>query len=106
MELHWEDGHKSSYDLQWLKKRSFCPKEQKQWLNFNKAPYKTWIASEFKKIPVLDFTTIIQDDSALLQWLQILDTWGVCLMENVPDSLGHVRTLANRVAFIKKTHYG
>lgn len=106
VDLKWVDGHKSSYDLKWLRNRSFNQEEQKKWLNSNKAPYKTWIAEDFKKIPILDFTAVIKNDSTLLQWLHILDTWGVCLIDNVPDSLGHVGTLAKRVAFIKKTHYG
>lgn len=106
VEVHWEDGHESAYDFRWLKKRSFHPKEQQQWLDSNQAPYKTWLASDFKKIPTMDFKTVIEDDNALLNWLQTLDVWGVCLIDNVPNSLGFVGKLANRVGFIKRTHYG
>ena len=37
---------------------------------------------------------------------QDLEVTGVCLLENVPDQLGQVRVLADRVGFIKRTHYG
>nr|CAH0103769.1 unnamed protein product [Daphnia galeata] len=106
VEVQWEDGHQSSYNLQWLKQRSFLPKEQQGWLDANKAPYNTWNANYFKSIPVLDFKAVLQDDETLLDWLHTLDVWGVCIFKNVPHSLGQVANLAKRVGFIKKTHYG
>jgi gamma-butyrobetaine dioxygenase len=133
VEVQWEDGHKSAYNLKWLKERSFLPKEQQGWLNANKAPYNTWDANHFKSIPVLNYKAVlrvsnhnlclitichmvqhlylsyifkIQDDDTLLDWLNSLDVWGVCLLKNVPHSLGQVTNIAKRVGFIKKTHYG
>lgn len=104
--MQWEDGHKSAYGFKWLKRRSFNQKEQQKWLDSQKAPYKTWLAKDFKSIPHFDYQAIIKDDFTLLEWLQTLDVWGVSLINNVPNSLGHVGSLANRVGFIKKTHYG
>ena len=58
--MQWEDGHKSTYNLEWLKQRSFHQKDQQGWLDANKAPYSTWGASLFKNIPMLDFNAVIQ----------------------------------------------
>ena len=53
-----------------------------------------------------NFQDIMNNDDALLKWLQQLERFGVCLIDRVPDSLNQVGVLANRVAFIKRTHYG
>jgi len=46
------------------------------------------------------------DDKTCLQWLLQLKTLGICLLENVPNALGQAKRIIERVAFIKRTHYG
>jgi gamma-butyrobetaine dioxygenase len=53
-----------------------------------------------------NFQEIMNSDEALLKWLQHLEIFGVCLIDQVPDSLNQVGSLANKVGFIKRTHYG
>ncbi|KAI9555785.1 hypothetical protein GHT06_018301 [Daphnia sinensis] len=89
VEVHWVDGHKSQ-----------------NWLKTNKAPYTTWDADCFKSLPVFDFNAIMKEDNILLDWLETLGVWGVGLIKDAPHGLGQVGSLAKRVAFVRKTHYG
>ena len=45
-------------------------------------------------------------DEVLLNWLESIATYGIALIENTPASEDQLRRIANRTAFIKKTHYG
>lgn len=38
----------------------------------------------------------MNDDVPPLEWLQTYGIWGVSLMKNLPNSLGHAGRLANR----------
>ena len=106
--MTWEDGHSSAFNLNWLKKRSFRTEKQNSWLDSDyQAPYSTWNSECIRDaMPKFKFEEILHSDEVLLKWLQHLEVFGVCLIEQVPDSLGQVGSLANRVGFIKRTHYG
>jgi len=92
--------------LKWLWQRSFDKEDQKSWINANQPPYRTWGADHFQEVPILDFNDVMKDDDSLLQWLLHLEVLGICLLGQVPEKLGQVGVLANRVGFIRKTHYG
>lgn len=49
--INWEDDHKSVYDSEWLKSRSFAQERQKEYLkDIYKPPYKYWDKEDFKNI--------------------------------------------------------
>lgn len=107
MEVIWSDGHESVYKGSWLQSHSFNVQSQTHWLQSSLLPYRTWNTDELtKEKPQLSFKDVLGSDSILLKFLQHLQVTGLCLLVDVPDSLGQVRILADRVAFIRKTHYG
>ena len=107
VEIIWNDGHKSVYNSHWLQQRSFRREAQLKWLHSDKLPYQTWAGeSMLTSMPQLPFKDVVGNDGALLQFLEYLEVKGVCILNDVPHQLGQVRTLAERVAFIKRTHYG
>ena len=48
----------------------------------------------------------MSDDEALLTWLQSLEIYGLVMITDAPTEYGQVRRLADRIAFIRRTHYG
>ncbi|KAJ9583014.1 hypothetical protein L9F63_022630, partial [Diploptera punctata] len=42
----------------------------------------------------------------LLDWLENLSTYGIAIIKNTPPAEDQLRRVANKVSFIKKTHYG
>ena len=65
-------------------------------------PRKPWPAT----LPNLAWDSVMKDDAALLRWLQMLETFGLVMVTGAPQETGHVMALAERVAFVKRTHYG
>lgn len=53
-----------------------------------------------------EFDRIINEDIELYNWLKCMITKGVAIITNVRESENQVRVLANRIAFIRRTHYG
>jgi gamma-butyrobetaine dioxygenase len=45
-------------------------------------------------------------DAALLDWLENIATYGIALIDNIPPKEDQLRRVANRVGFIRRTHYG
>lgn len=65
-------------------------------------PRKPWPS----ELPCISWDSLMEDDSALLEWLLLLETYGLVLVTEAPQETGHVTRLADRVAFVKRTHYG
>ena len=57
-------------------------------------------------MPTADYERVMRDDTALLEWLEQLDKWGVVLVKNVPVREGPVPDLQVRAGFERMTHYG
>lgn len=57
-------------------------------------------------VDMLTSTSFHESDAVLYNWLKNLATYGVSVIEETPAENTSVRHLAERVAFIRKTHYG
>jgi gamma-butyrobetaine dioxygenase len=53
-----------------------------------------------------DFTKILETDLELYKWLRSLTVNGIATITGVPESEWEARKIADRVGFIRKTHYG
>nr|CAD7463441.1 unnamed protein product [Timema tahoe] len=104
----WSDGHESTFSLPWLLERGFTPKAQDVWLNeIYKLPRVPWGSADFHKVlRRFSFSHILESDTHLLEWLEWVVTYGLAIVEGTPNRRDQNRRLAERVAFIKKTHYG
>jgi len=52
------------------------------------------------------FQNVINKDSSLLKVLRTLCETGVFLIEGTPKEVGQIRKLAEKIGFIRLTHYG
>ncbi|EDV99781.1 gamma-butyrobetaine dioxygenase [Drosophila grimshawi] len=104
----WSDGHESTYELDWLQRRSFNAKTQRDYLNdFYRPPAIHWSGREFEQIAQrFDYEQVMSEDAAVQHWLQALAVYGVALLHSAPLDEGVVRHLAERVGFIRRTTYG
>ncbi|GLG99378.1 uncharacterized protein GBIM_05850, partial [Gryllus bimaculatus] len=108
LSIQWSDGHCSEFTLKWLHERSFTKDKQEKWLNdVYRLPKIPWSAADFPSVlKKFDYSDVIQSDSYLYEWLKALAEYGVAIVENTPIQEDQLRKLANRVSFIKRTHYG
>jgi gamma-butyrobetaine dioxygenase len=104
----WQDGHKSSYNLNWLKFRSFTPESQTNYYNtIYQPPKKTWNKDVFNEIFTKhDYNAILTTDQALYDLLYNFAVYGVVLIKNTPHTETALDAVLEKVAFPKKTHYG
>ncbi|CAH1259053.1 BBOX1 [Branchiostoma lanceolatum] len=102
----WPDGHRSQYDWQWLRDRCFSPRARADREQRWRRKKQLWGAELFTNLPTADFPALLTDDRALYDFLLLLDTIGLVLVQNVPRQVGQFQELANRVAFPKMTFLG
>ena len=72
----------------------------------NRLERKYWGSESLEKFPEALFQELMTDDAALLQWLRQLEVFGFVKVNGAPAEIGQVRRLAERISFIRKTHYG
>merc|ERR1712013_699237 len=106
VEITWEDGHVSVFSLEWLAKRSFRLENRMQVRKNLGMPHHLWGKELLDDVPTANFVDIMNNDEALLNWLENLEKYGFVLVRNVPIEEGPVPALQKRVAFEKMTHYG
>ncbi|KAK9695648.1 Taurine catabolism dioxygenase TauD, TfdA family [Popillia japonica] len=108
IEINWNDNHKSVYSWDWLEKRSFSEAGQEKFLKDVYMPTKKlWSKNEFFDIlRSYEYKDIINEDEALYNWLKDLAVYGVSLIKNAFENEKECQKISERVAFVKKTHYG
>lgn len=106
--INWDDDHKSTFTYDWLKGRSFSKALQEEYLKENYVPTrKLWGKDDFFNIMHRhDYKNVMSDKKAFYNWLTDLSVYGVVLIENAPLDETECRKLSEKVAFIRKTHYG
>lgn len=66
-----------------------------------------WGKNEFENsFKSFDYQSVLTDDSTLLNWLEALSIRGIALLKGTPPNEDEIYKLANRVAFVRKTHFG
>lgn len=110
MKIEWNDksGHISEFEYDWLDERNFSDENRNTYLNKYYRPAKILLnkIDLQHKLEYFDFQKVINDDMELYKWLHSMITHGIAIITGVPESESEVRVLANRVAFIRRTHYG
>ncbi|KAI8519039.1 Gamma-butyrobetaine dioxygenase [Branchiostoma belcheri] len=104
--VDWPDGHQSRYDWPWLKARCFSTPALEKRAGDWQRKTRLWGAELADDLPTADFPALLTDDRALYNFLFLLDSVGLVLVQNVPCEVGQLDRLANRVAFLKLTNYG
>lgn len=108
LHIVWSDNHRSVYQASWLVERSFSHYNTGNYIdNFYQPTKLVWGKSDFSAIfKSFDYTKVLSDDETLLQWLEALSVRGIALLKNTPPSEDEIYKLTERVAFIRKTHFG
>lgn len=66
-----------------------------------------WSRNNFVNIfKSFDYTKVLNENETLLEWLNALAVYGIAVLKNTPPNEDEIYNLGNRVAFIRKTHYG
>ena len=102
LEIEWSEGnHTSFYDPNWLRKNCYTLKEKYI------SPYKLWdskLNSNLESISI-DYENIMQNDEALIQWLNLLHEKGFSIVKNSPTEKKSALPLLNRISHIRETFF-
>ena len=98
-QLHiiWPDGHVSTFNADWLKKRRF-PEKKEAASSIIPDRVQLWESGQEEEIPRMRFDDVLTDDNVLYKWIDLLQVYGAVLVENAPKLFGQVTRLAERVA--------
>ncbi|KAH8400570.1 hypothetical protein KR222_007111 [Zaprionus bogoriensis] len=106
--VHWQDAHRSSYDLHWLQQRDFSPQARQRYLEqVYRPPAQLWGKAQFAEVTrEFPYQDVIEQDAVLRAWLEALAVQGFALLRGAPHDVNVARRLAERIGYIKRTTYG
>lgn len=107
LEINWPDDHLSVFDGLWLRQRTFEGDNQNLSgvLRYQRKP-RLWGSELNQTLPTISFDCLLKDDATLYKWITALEETGICLLTGAPTTQGQVNRIGERVAFLRKIHYG
>ena len=105
LSVHWQDGHESVYPTKWLKQNSY---EHKGLVasTEREAKHVIWGKEIALDPPCVEYSAVMEDDGAVLEWLKNIEKFGFCFVEQTPLEPEMSKRLLERVGVIRDTFYG
>ncbi|OQR82065.1 gamma-butyrobetaine dioxygenase [Thraustotheca clavata] len=100
--VEWPDAHVSQYSASFLQKNCYHRLSEASDIN-NQV---LWRASDMESnMPRIDYQKLNEENGAV-EWLELLDTYGFTLIENVPSDEEQCQRVAERIALVRNTFWG
>ncbi|MFI8223824.1 gamma-butyrobetaine dioxygenase [Pseudomonas sp. NPDC085632] len=103
LRIDWQDGHLSRFDPGWLRAHAYDDDSRAERLAGKPKPY-LWRSD--LQLPVFDYSALMNDNAALLQWLITVRDIGLTQVRGVPTEPGSLKLIAQRIAFIRESNFG
>jgi len=94
----WKEEGESEFPTTWLRDRRWIDAPERN------SAREIWRGAESPRVH--SFRQVIEDDEALLFWLQDLSRHGLTVLEGTPCTDASSKELAHRVGMPKSTHFG
>ncbi|MBC3272448.1 MULTISPECIES: gamma-butyrobetaine dioxygenase [Pseudomonas] len=101
--LDWHDGHRSRFDPGWLRAHAYDDQSRAERLAGQ--PQSHLWRSDLQ-LPVFEYTALMEDPAALLQWLIAVRDIGLTQVRGVPTAPGSLKLIAQRISFIRESNFG
>ena len=104
LEIEWSEGdHTSYYDPKWLRDNCYTIKNKKKYIS----PYKLWDSSLEKNLETIqiDHSEIINTESGLIKWLELLHYNGIAIVKNSPVEKNSALKVLNRISHTRETFF-
>lgn len=101
--VEWDGGHSSLFDPGWLRAHAYDAVSIAE-RTASRAQAARWGAG--LNVPTFDYQCIMEDDSALLDWMLALRDTGLSLVNGVPVALDSLAAVAKRISFIRESNFG
>ncbi|KAH9955816.1 hypothetical protein BGW80DRAFT_1392160, partial [Lactifluus volemus] len=93
--------HVSTYPWTWLWKNSYYPATSQELAE--KILWGSKIANDPPSVP---YDEVTSNEHGVHKWLSKIDKFGFCFVPGIPATPEATEDLANRIGFIRETHYG
>jgi gamma-butyrobetaine dioxygenase len=93
-----DSGHESCFEAPWLRHLGRPPVPL--------PPRRSWGSEMAAQLPRFDYSTLMAQDEALLDWLETLRRTGLTYVEDAPIFDGTVSGLARRIGTVRETNFG
>ncbi|UOK39119.1 gamma-butyrobetaine dioxygenase [Pseudomonas palleroniana] len=103
LSVEWSGGHRSRYDPGWLRAHAYDDESRAERRAAKPKP-RLWDSQ--LQLPVFDYSAVMEDANALLQWLLALRDGGLTQIRGVPTEPGSLALVARRIAFIRESNFG
>ena len=103
--IKWsENNHESIFQNRWLRDNCYTINNKSDCFS----PYKLWDSSLQENMDnlIIDYSEIINSDKILLNWLQILHSYGIAIIKNSPIKEKSAFKILNRISHIRETFFG
>ena len=106
--IKWGDGHESYFNTVWLSKYCFPAAGEPVSARASSQKSTTLWSSQLNgHIPSIMFADVFESDSHLYEWMELLDSYGLCILKGAPKKPKQIPKLAERsVGYLRKTCYG
>ncbi|MDC3145553.1 TauD/TfdA family dioxygenase [Candidatus Pelagibacter sp.] len=104
LEIEWSEGNHTSYfDPKWLRDNCYTIKNKKKYIS----PYKLWDSSLEKNLETIqiDHEEIINSESGLIKWLELLHYNGIAIVKNSPVEKNSALKVLNRISHTRETFF-
>ncbi|KAG0267463.1 hypothetical protein DFQ27_008754 [Actinomortierella ambigua] len=127
VQVKWNDGKSSRFHNFWLRDHCHCPEcyhtvTKQRLFNTFQIPRDvqpasiesttkgvdiiSWDISIRENLPQVEFGEVMETKEGLAKWLNNIHVYGFSMVNKVPVSTEATEKLAQRIAFIRETHYG
>ncbi|MEN5245067.1 gamma-butyrobetaine dioxygenase [Pseudomonas atacamensis] len=103
LRIDWQDGHLSRFDPGWLRAHAYDDESRAERLAGKPQPH-LWHSD--LQLPVFDYSALMNDNAALLQWLLAVRDIGLTQVRGVPTEPGSLKLIAQRISFIRESNFG
>jgi gamma-butyrobetaine dioxygenase len=103
LRIDWQDGHLSRFDPGWLRAHAYDDDSRAERLAGKPKPY-LWRSD--LQLPVFEYTALMNDNAALLQWMIAIRDIGLTQVRGVPTEPGSLKLIAQRISFIRESNFG
>lgn len=101
--IDWQDGHRSRFDPGWLRAHAYDDESRTERLA---AKPKAYLWRSDLQLPVFEYSALMNDNGALLQWLIAVRDIGLTQVRGVPTEPGSLKLIAQRISFIRESNFG
>lgn len=106
LQIQWQDGHESVYPIKWLMKNSYEHGEVVEPERSADDEPLVWGNEVALNPPCVEFDAVMNTDRAVLEWLEKIEKYGFCFVEQTPLEPDMSKRLMERVGVIRDTFYG